>query len=246
MKETTNVEVRIEDGYAWITLDGASTRNALNPASAAALVEACRQVDSDPTVGVAVIGGRGGAFCSGAVREVLDGLAAQPSHVVFEELDTIYDAFFRVGRLCVPTIAAIDGPAVGAGLNLALATDLRVATERARLVSGFAKVGIHPGGGHLHLLNRISGLQSAAALGVFAQPLKAERAQELGLVWEVCSSESLTETVSSIGASLAADPDLARALKASLRLTAGPADEWSAAGEVERARQMWSLTRPRQ
>jgi enoyl-CoA hydratase len=240
---TTNVTLAVDAGLARITLDGPTTRNALDPAAATALVDACAAVDADATVGVAVITGAGGAFCSGAVRGALAALADVPADRIYAELSAVYQAFERVGRLAVPTIARIEGAAVGAGLNLALATDLRIAAPEARLISGFAAVGIHPGGGHLHLLARTAGRQAAAALGVFARPLTAAEAKAAGLVWDVAADGDLDALVDAAAAPLRADPELARALKASLQLTTSGVDAWSAATEVERARQMWSLTR---
>lgn len=238
---TTTVTLAVDAGLARITLDGPTTRNALDKAGAAALADACAAVDADATVGVAVITGAGGAFCSGAVRGALAALADAPADRMYDELGAVYRAFERVGRLAVPTIARIEGAAVGAGLNLALATDLRLAAPDARLISGFAAIGIHPGGGHLHLLARTAGRQAAAALGVFARPLTAREAKDAGLVWDV--DDDLDALVDAAAAPLRADPELARALKASLELTTSGADAWSAATEVERARQMWSLTR---
>ena len=166
----TRVDLTLADGAAWITLDGARTRNALDEQVAAALVAACDQIDADPSIGVAVITGAHGTFCSGAVRGFLAELAASPPTSATSRLGAVYRAFDRVGRLTVPTIARIEGAAVGAGLNLALAADLLLAAEDARLISGFAPVGIHPGGGHLHLLARAAGRQTAAAMGMFARP----------------------------------------------------------------------------
>ena len=149
-----------------------------------ALVAACDRIDADPSIGVAVVTGAHGTFCSGAVRGFLAGLADEPAHVGYDRLGAVYRAFDRFGRLTVPTIARIEGAAVGAGLNLALAADLRLAAEDARLISGFAPVGIHPGGGHLHLLARAAGRQTAAALGMFARPLSGAEAKAVGLVWD--------------------------------------------------------------
>jgi len=241
----TRLAVALNGGAAWITLDGAPTRNALDRDSASALVAACEEVDADESVGVAVITGANGTFCSGAVRSFLARLAGEPAHAGYEALGTVDRAFDRVGRLEVPTIARIEGAAVGAGLNLALAADLRIASEDARLISGFAGVGIHPGGGHLHLLARAAGRQAAAALGMFARPLSAAEAQSAGLVWDVVPRAELDQAVAAACAPLRADPQLARAIKASLNLTTASPDAWAAATEVERARQMWSLTRPR-
>lgn len=240
---TTEVTLRVDAGLARITLNGPATRNSLDRDSATALVDACAAVDADPSVGVAVITGAGGAFCSGAARVALAGLADAPADRMYTELSELYQAFERVGRLTVPTISRIEGAAVGAGLNLAMATDLRIAAASARLISGFAAIGIHPGGGHLHLLARAAGRQTAAAMGVFARPLTAAEAKDLGLVWDVAADGDLDAAVDAAAAPLRADPALARALKSSLQLTTSGVDAWSAATEVERARQMWSLTR---
>lgn len=240
---TTRVELTVAEGAAWLTLDGPRTRNALDEDSAAALVAACERVDADPSIGVAVITGAHGTFCSGAVRGFLARLAAEPAHIGYERLGAVYRAFDRIGRLAVPTIARIEGAAVGAGLNLALATDLRLAADDARLISGFAPVGIHPGGGHLHLLARAAGRQVAAALGMFARPLTGVEAKAAGLVWDAVPATELDQVVATACAPLQSDPELARAIKASLTLTTSPIDAWAAATEIERARQMWSLTR---
>jgi enoyl-CoA hydratase len=241
----TRVELTVDDGAAWITLDGPRTRNALDEDSAGAIVDACERVDRDPSVGVVVVTGAHGTFCSGAVRGFLADLTDQPAHVGYERLGAVYRAFDRVGRLSVPTIARIEGAAVGAGLNLALAADLRLAAEDARLISGFAPNGIHPGGGHLHLLARAAGRQTAAALGVFARSLSGAEAKATGLVWDAVPRAELDELVAVACAPLRADPELARAIKASLAHTTSSIDAWAAATEVELARQMWSLTRPR-
>ena len=171
---TTHVRLDVRGGTAWIVLDGESSRNALDHDTVTQLVEVCDRVDSDESIGAAVITGAHGAFCSGAARGVLAGLGNGGPDKAFEQLDGLYRGFARVRRLTVPTIARVDGAAVGAGLNLALVADLRLASDRARFISGFAPNGIHPGGGHLQLLDQAGGHQAAAALGVFARSLSAE------------------------------------------------------------------------
>ncbi len=241
----TTIGLEVSGGTAWITLDGPATRNTLDAAAAHDLIAACDRVDADPAIGAAVVTGAGGAFCSGADTRVLAGLRTQPPDVAYEGLEELYRAFRRVGAMAVPTVAAVDGPAVGAGLNLALATDLRIASERARLVSGFARVGIHPGGGHLHLLHRAGGAGIAASSGVFAQPIALEQALGTGLVSAVVPHAALRDAVARAVAHLAADPDLARALTLTLRRTVLDAADWDRAVEIERARQLWSLSRTR-
>lgn len=239
----TRVDTDIADGVAWITLDGHARRNALDAAAAQNLVAACDRVDGDASVGVAVITGAGGAFCSGADTAALDRVRTSPPDQAYEGLEELYSGFRRVLELRVPVVAAVDGAAIGAGLNLALAADLRIATTNAVFVSGFAPIGIHPGGGHLHLLARAAGPAAAAALGVFGQRLRAPAAFSCGLVTEVVEPAELRDAVSAAVAHLAADPDLARALKDDLRRTVHDVAGWDRAVEVERARQMWSLAR---
>jgi enoyl-CoA hydratase len=240
---STRISLDVAAGVAWITLDGPERRNALDAAAARALVEACDAVDADPSVGAAVVTGAGGAFCSGADTAVLDHARASAPDAAYESLGELYSGFLRVAGLGVPTVAAVDGAAVGAGLNLALATDLRIATPAAVFVSGFAPVGLHPGGGHLHLLARAAGPAAAAALGVFGRRLRADAALACGLVADVVEPAALRDAVRTATAHLAADPALARALKASLRRTVHDVAAHDRAVEVERARQLWSLSR---
>lgn len=93
-----------------------------------------------------------------------------------------------------PTIAAIRGGAVGAGLNLALATDLRVVAEDARLSSGFMPIGIHPGRGHSALLARATGREVANAIQLFGQAITGVRAVELGLAWTATPADAVVPT----------------------------------------------------
>jgi enoyl-CoA hydratase len=241
----TRVELAAVDGAAWITLDGPCTRNALDESAAAELIAVCDDIDADPGVGVAVITGTDPAFCSGADTAVLDRLRSARADDMYDALETLYAAFRRVGAMTVPTVAAVNGAAVGAGFNLALAADLRIASDDATFVSGFAKIGMHPGGGHLHLLDRAGGLRLAAAAAVFARPLTAAHAVATGLAWAAVPKHELRLVVTESIAHLAADPELARALAATLRRTVSDPATWDRAVEIERARQMWSLSRPR-
>src|ERR1700712_5390054 len=137
----TRIDLDIADGTAWITLDGPERRNALDVQAAVDLIAACDRIDADDSVGAAVITGAGKAFCSGADTDLLNQLRTARADEGYEGLDELYAGFRRFAPLTVPTVAAVNGPAVGAGLNLALAADLRVASSSALFLSGFAAIG---------------------------------------------------------------------------------------------------------
>ncbi len=252
------IDLDITEGVAFITLNAPATRNALNDELAAQFVAACDEADRDPSVGAAVIRGAGGTFCSGAERGHLDEVGRDPAEERrYAALSGIYRAFTRVGHLEVPTIAAVRGAAVGAGINLMLATDLRIVAEDARLISGFLRIGLHPGGGHFGLLAGRAGAEAAAAAGIFGEEISGRRAVELGLAWEALlravqlglawealPSERVEERAAELARRAARDPQLARKATASLRTELGPPRlPWAAALEVERGAQLWSLRR---
>jgi enoyl-CoA hydratase len=141
-------------------------------------------------------------------------------------------------------VAAVRGAAVGAGLNLALATDLRIVSRTARLLPGFAQIGIHPGGGHFTLINRVAGREAAAALGLFGDEVDGERAVSLGLAWAAYDDAAVQDEAMAIAGRVARDPALARRMVASFRRETAPGGlPWDVSVELERSPQMWSLRR---
>src|ERR1700751_4320458 len=178
------IDLEITEGVAFITVNAPATRNALNNELAAQFVAACDEADHDRHVGAAVIKGAGGTFCSGAERGHLDEVGRDPvEENRYAALGGIYRAFTRAGQLEMPTIAAVRGAAVGAGVNLMAATDLRFVAEDARLISGFLRIGLHPGGGHFGLLAGRAGAEAAAAAGIFGEEISRPRGAELGPAW---------------------------------------------------------------
>ena len=240
-------EVTLErsGGVAVLTLRAPARRNALTVAMAQAMAAACDEIDADPQIGAVVVGAEGPYFCAGGDRATLAAAGRDPADPsAYADLGTIYEAFARVGRLEPPTIAAIRGGCVGAGTNLALATDLRVVAQDAKLVSGFLPIGLHPGGGHSLLVSRAAGREAANALQLFGAAVSGTRAVELGLAWTAVPAEDVDATALELAATPAADPALARRTARSMRLIAGPpALPWPAALDLERAAQMWSMRR---
>jgi len=239
------VLVELEGGVATITLNAPERRNAFVPEMVTDLLDICDQVDADESVGAVVVRANGQSFCSGAHRATLADAGRDPVRPDrYKALGLTYRAFVRVGELLPPTIAAVRGHAVGAGVNLMLATDVRIVAEGARIITGFARIGIHPGGGHYALLARLAGREAAAAMSLFSEEIDGRRAAELGLAWEALPEDAVEPRALELARRIADDPELARATAQSFRLELGPpALSWPAALEVEKAVQMWSLRR---
>jgi enoyl-CoA hydratase len=235
------VEIEIgtrADRVAIVTVSDPDKRNALTPPMIDELVASFDRLESDSSVGAVVITGAPPAFCAGAD---LSHLGARPSP---EGLRGIYEGFLRVGRSPLPTIAAVNGAAVGAGMNLALCCDLRIAARRAKFDTRFLQLGLHPGGGHTWMLRRAMGAQGAAAAVLFGEVLDGAEAERTGLVWRCVDDGALLDAAAAIAAKAAsAPPTLAQRLKATLA-TMATVTTHDEAVDVELEAQVWSMAQP--
>jgi enoyl-CoA hydratase len=220
----TAVHSTITDRVAVLTVSNPERRNAMNLELSAKLVDAVQSAAGDDGVGAIVITGEEPAFCAGGDLSEL--AKADPP-----TLRTVYAGFLAVADCPLPTIAAVNGAAVGAGLNLALACDLRLAGPRAKFDARFLPLGLHPGGGYTWMAQRVLGPQGAAALTLFGDVVDADEAARIGLVYRVCD-DVVAAAVELGGRAAAAPSDLVRTTKATLRLTAGMATQAEAV-EVE-------------
>lgn len=245
MNTTAEVNLERADGVATLILDAPDRRNALTLSMARELAAACDEIDADASVGAVVVRGSGGYFCAGGDRQTLAEAGRDPAAPeAWEGIGDVYRSFARVGELEPPTIAAIRGGAVGAGVNLAFATDLRVVANDAKIISGFLPIGLHPGGGHGVLLGRTGIREAAAAMALFGERIDGARAAELGLAWAAVEDDEVEAKAAELAAAPAADPELARRVAKSLRAQLGPpALPWPVALDMERASQMWSMRR---
>ncbi len=241
----SEVNVELDGHVAVLSLCAPDRRNALTPAMAAELVRACEEIDANPAIGAVVVRGEGGYFCAGAHRDTLAGAGADPlGEPAHSNLTIVYRSFARIGELEAPTVAAIRGGAVGAGINLAFATDLRIVAEDARLMAGFLRIGLHPGGGFFVLSGRTAGRETTAALGLFGDEISGRRAADLGIAWEARPDAEVEGRARELAARAGADPELARRSARSFRSELGPPPvPWGIALDAERAAQMWSLRR---
>jgi enoyl-CoA hydratase len=228
-----------------LTLDDRDRRNALSLALVTELCSALDELEADASVRALVVTGAPPAFCAGADLGEL-------ASVDEAGLRSIYEGFLRVARSPLPTVAAVNGPAVGAGMNLALAADVRLTSPSARLDARFLKIGIHPGGGHTWMLQRLAGPQVAAAAVLFGEVLDGERAAKVGVAWRCVEDPVLVDEAILLASKAAEVPrELLLRTKQTLRLTAGmhdlvrddmTVDAHTEALEVELAAQLWSLT----
>ena len=237
------LHVERRDRVAILTLDEPERRNALSMELVGEIVDAVAAIEADEGVGAVVVTGAPPAFCSGADLSALQAMSGSKDERERDpgEVHSIYDGFLAIRDCSLPTLAAVNGPAVGAGFNLALACDVRFVCPSARFDARFAKIGIHPGGGHTWLLERAVGPQAAFALDLFGERVEGQRAVEIGLAWRCVADDELLDTAVEYAVGAAkVERELARAIKATMRevpwLTS-----YDQAVETELARQRWSF-----
>jgi len=231
------VDVDAETRVAVVTVDEPERRNTLSLPLVEGIVSAFDGLEARDDVGAVVVTGAPPAFCAGADLGDL-------ANVGEGDLRRIYEGFLRVARSPLPTVAAVNGAAVGAGVNLALCCDVRVVARSARIDARFVRLGLHPGGGHTWMLQRAVGPQTAAALVLFGEVLDGEAAAACGLAWRCTPDDELLDTATVLAAGAAAAPRaLVERVKATLRtIHAVPTHE--EAVDVELAAQRWSLQQP--
>jgi len=218
MAQSDFVLFSVENRVALITVNDPDRRNALTGEISAQLRAAVEQAEADPGVHAVVVTGAGKAFCAGAD---LSALGAAGAGTPESGLQQLYDGFMAVGSCTLPTIAAVNGAAVGAGLNLALAADVRIAGPGALFDPRFQKLGLHPGGGATWMLQRAAGPQVARAALLFGMRFDAESAVRHGLALSVVDDPVATALELAAGPA-AAPREVVLATKATMRATASP------------------------
>ncbi len=230
----------VTDRVALITVNDPDRRNAVTDAMSAQLRTAVARAEADPEVHAVVITGAGKAFCAGADLSAL-GAAAE------EGLLRIYDGFMAVANCTLPTIAAVNGAAVGAGLNLALAADVRIAGPNALFDPRFQKLGLHPGGGATWMLQRGVGPQVARAALLFGMRFDADDAVTHGLAL-IKADDALAAAMELAAGPANAPREVVLATKASMRATGLPGsvdtDLHHAAMRIELGPQAMSIRSP--
>ena len=229
------VRVHVDEGVGVVTLADPGRRNALSKRLSDKLAGAVRSA-LDGGARALVLAAEPPVFCAGGS---LDDLLRRE-----HPLGETYAGFLALADAPVPTIAAVAGAAIGAGVNLPLACDIVIAGESARFDPRFLDVGIHPGGGHLWRLARRVGSQGAAALVLCGDTLTGAEAVTHGLAWRCVPDGEVTETAMRLARRAAArSPELVRRTKETLRATTGYAQATDAMA-AELQAQQWSVEQP--
>ncbi len=230
--------VERKDGYAILTLNDPDRRNVFTLEMSARVSEVFDELEADPSISAVILTGAGKGFCSGGH---LDELLANPGH---EGLPKVYAGFIRMAESRLATIAAVNGAAVGAGMNAALCCDVVVAAESAKFDSRFLQIGIGPGGGHTWRLRNKTDLQTVKSMVLFSEVLDGARAAEVGLAWKCVPDGELMEAAEAMAAKAASAPrELLMRTKDTIERTETiTASDDSVVNELDT--QVWSMGQP--
>ena len=210
------LDFAVEQGIGWIRLNRPSKHNALDEQLRLDLLETLSTVRANASIRVVVLTGGAGTFCAGGNLSALKEQAGAGPAYWHQRMNSGLRLSNELLNLCCPVIAAVDGPAIGAGFSLALCADMIIAGPRARFAMTHLRLGIVPDLGALYLLPRAVGLQRAKELAFSTRELRPEEAKELGIVMEVHSEHDLEARVHKIAQSLTQASPTALALTKSM------------------------------
>ncbi|MEQ9260687.1 MAG: enoyl-CoA hydratase-related protein [Roseovarius sp.] len=214
MKAYDTISAEIADDIAVLRLNRPEKMNAMSTAMRAELLDAVREAGRRARV--VVITGAGKAFCSGQdLSDSGTAAAIDLERVLRDEYEPLLRA---IGECPVPTISAVNGPAAGAGANIALAADVVIASESAYFLQAFTRIGLMPDAGGTWWLPRQMGAAKAMGAALFAEPISARQADEWGMIWEAVADDGFEAHWRARAEHLAKGPTVAyRALKQAIR-----------------------------
>ncbi|MBT3671829.1 MAG: enoyl-CoA hydratase [Porticoccaceae bacterium] len=226
----------IRDNIALLTLNNPEKRNMLTLEVCEMIVDYVAQAEQQPDVKALIVTGNGPTFCAGG--QLTDITADQLI------LENIYSGFLSIAQCELPTIAAVNGPAVGAGFNMAVGCDVRIVTEKARFEPRFFGLGLHPGGGNSWMLRQLVNWNTAAGMLLFSQSITGQEAVDKGLAWKCVKQNELVEAAFDFTANIRDLPkELLLRTKQTLR-QAGGTNEHNEIVNLETAQQVWSINQP--
>jgi enoyl-CoA hydratase len=224
-------------GVVRLTLDNPGMRNAMSEEMTASWVGAVDEIAADRTVRVVVVTGEGSAFCSGGDTSWISSEPDASVDHLRNRMVPFYRAWLSIRKLEVPTIAAVNGHAIGAGLCLALACDIRYAAQGAKLGVPFVRLGMHAGMAGTYLLPNVVGAAHARDLLLTGRVVDSDEALRIGLVSRVIEDSTFSEEVLHVARDIAATAPIATRLTKIALADGGHAD-------FESALQWESLAQP--
>lgn len=197
---------KVQDQVAHITLNRPETGNTINEEMARDLMEVVFKCDEDPEVHAILISGAGKMFCGGGDLTDFSAKGHQLSNYLKKVTPYFHTAISRLTRMEVPVIAAVHGAAAGAGMSMAIACDIVIATETTRFMAAYTRVGLTPDGSLTYFLPRLIGLKRALELTLTNRVLSAHEALQWGLITRVVSDNELLSQANAITTQLASGP----------------------------------------
>lgn len=228
-----NIRLEVAGSVATLLLARPERLNAINAATHPELRDALDRVETDKHVRCLVLTGEGRAFCSG--QDLSERNIEEPSQLdLGSSLEKNYNPLvLRLASFPIPTIAAINGPAAGAGANIALACDIILMARSAYIQQAFARIGLVPDAGGTWFLPRLVGLKRALAMALFADRISAEDCERMGIAWKIFDDDIFASEVAKHAAILAAGPTLAYRLAKKAIMDSG-ANDLAAQLDLER------------
>lgn len=202
------IQYEENDGYAVLTLNRPERLNAFTGVMHAEIREALDKVAANKANRAMILTGAGRGFCAGQdLNDRVMGDDDAPPPDLGHTLETLYNPLVRrIRALEMPVISAVNGVAAGAGANLALGGDLVMAARSAKFIQAFCRIGLVPDGGGTWLLPNLAGRAKAMAMAMLGEPVSAEEAERIGLIWKVVEDDALMPEARKLAARLATQP----------------------------------------
>jgi 2-(1,2-epoxy-1,2-dihydrophenyl)acetyl-CoA isomerase len=204
--------LRKEDNIATIILNRPEKLNAVIPQMVEELIEATLSVGRDDAIKVIILTGAGRAFSAGGDTSAHLAFQSEDPRQLMEHFRQLGEVIVNLRGIAKPTLAAVNGPAIGAGFSLALGCDIILASEGAKFSVGFVRMALHPEGGVTYILPRILGTARACELIFTGKTIDAKEAERIGLVNQVVPHEQLEIRVKELANTLARGPAMALGL----------------------------------
>ncbi len=201
------IQFEIDSGVARITLNNPDKLNSFNRDMATELQNLLNDCKTNNEIRAVLLTGAGRAFCAGQdLAEVIPGKGEPPKDLGQTVNFTYNPIVIKIRELEKPVICAVNGVAAGAGANIAMACDIALAGQSASFIQSFRNIGLIPDSGGTFFLPRVVGLQRATAMMFLGKKIKAEQAQQFGMVWKVCEDEKLIDEAFTMAKELASLP----------------------------------------